>query len=45
MFYENGQTKKTEIRTVSDEEFLWLLVQHVLPKRFRRVRLYGFLHP
>ena len=43
--YENGQTKKTETRTVSGEEFLWLLVQHVLPKRFRRVRLYGFLHP
>lgn len=25
-------------------EFLWLLIQHVLPRRFRRVRDYGLLH-
>ncbi|XZZ64115.1 transposase [Microbulbifer sp. SSSA002] len=25
-------------------DFLWLLLQHVLPKGFRRVRNYGFLH-
>lgn len=30
--------------TVPGEEFLWLLMQHVLPRRFRRVRDYGFLH-
>ncbi|MCQ4323196.1 transposase [Pseudomonas stutzeri] len=24
---------------------LWLVLQHVLPKGFRRVRNYGFLHP
>jgi len=43
--YQNGQTKKVETRTVSGAEFLWLLVQHVLPKGFRRSRNYGFLHP
>ena len=25
--------------------FLWLLLQHVLPKGFRRARNFGFLHP
>ncbi|XZZ03073.1 transposase [Microbulbifer sp. ZKSA006] len=25
-------------------DFLWLVLQHVLPKGFRRVRDYGFLH-
>lgn len=32
------------IRTLSGAEFLWLLIQHVLPRRFRRVRDYGLLH-
>ena len=31
-------------RTLKGEDFLWLLLQHVLPKGFRRVRDYGFLH-
>lgn len=26
-------------------DFLWLVVQHVLPKGFRRARNFGFLHP
>ena len=26
-------------------EFLWLVLQHVLPKGFRRARNFGFLHP
>jgi hypothetical protein len=26
-------------------ELLWKLMQHVLPRGFRRVRDYGFLHP
>ena len=26
-------------------KFLWLVLQHVLPKGFRRARNYGFLHP
>ena len=26
-------------------KFLWLVLQHVLPKGFRRARNFGFLHP
>lgn len=26
-------------------DFLWLVLQHVLPKGFRRARNLGFLHP
>jgi len=29
---------------VKGEDFLYLIMQHVLPKGFRRVRDYGFLH-
>lgn len=43
--YMDSMTKKYRTRTVSGEYFLWLLMQHVLPKGFRRVRCYGFLHP
>ncbi len=43
--YINSKTKKYQIKTVSGEDFLWLLMKHVLPKGFRRVRNYGFLHP
>ncbi len=32
-------------RTLAGEDFLSLIFQHVLPKGFRRVRDYGFLHP
>jgi len=42
--YTNSQTKKTETRTLSGEAFLHLILQHVLPSGFRRVRDYGFLH-
>lgn len=31
-------------RTMPGEDLLWLLLQHVLPKGFRRVRDYGILH-
>ena len=34
-----------ERRTVSGAHFLWLVLQHVLPKGFRRARNFGFLHP
>ena len=34
-----------EQRTVSGADFLWLVLQHVLPKGFRRARNFGFLHP
>lgn len=41
-YTENTGVAKT--RTLPGEEFLWLLLQHVLPKGFRRARDYGFLH-
>lgn len=31
-------------RTLAGADFVWLLLQHVLPKGFRRTRDYGFLH-
>ncbi|MBT4289231.1 MAG: IS91 family transposase, partial [Deltaproteobacteria bacterium] len=41
----NSKTKVYQTKTVSGEEFLWLLLKHVLPKGFRRVRNFGFLNP
>jgi hypothetical protein len=43
--YRNGKTRRTETRTLPGADFLWLLLQHVLPKGFRRARNFGFLHP
>ena len=43
--YRNSKTKRIETRTVSCAKFLWLLLQHVLPKGFRRARNFGFMHP
>ena len=43
--WRNSKTNKPEQRTVSGVEFLRLVLQHVLPKGFRRSRNYGFLHP
>ena len=43
--YQNGKTKRIEYRTVPGATFLWLVLQHVLPKGFRRARNFGFLHP
>ena len=42
--YVESRTGKTGYRTLKGEDFLWLVLQHVLPKGFRRVRDYGFLH-
>ena len=42
--YVEIRTGKTCYRTLKSEDFLWLVLQHVLPKGFRRVRDYGFLH-
>ncbi len=42
--YMNSKTKRYQTRTVTGEYFLWLIMQHILPKGFRRVRSYGFLH-
>ena len=43
--WRDSKTQKQEQRTVSGVEFLRLVLQHVLPKGFRRARNYGFLHP
>jgi len=43
--YRNAKTERMELRTVSGAQFLWLVLQHVLPKGFRRARNFGFLHP
>ena len=42
--YAESRTGKTHYRTLRGEDFLWLVLQHVIPKGFRRVRDYGFLH-
>lgn len=43
--YQNAKTGRMESRTLSGADFLWLVLQHVLPKGFRRARNFGFLHP
>jgi len=42
--YVDSNSGKTEFRTLPGADFLWLILQHVLPRGFRRVRDYGFLH-
>lgn len=42
--YIESKTGNTRYRTLNGEDFCWLVLQHVLPKGFRRVRDYGFLH-
>ena len=42
--YVESRTGKIRYRTLKGKDFLWLVLQHVLPKGFRRVRDYGFLH-
>lgn len=43
--YRDSQSGQMKVRTLSGADFLNLLLQHVLPKGFRRARNYGFLHP
>jgi len=43
--YQNSGTKRWETRTETGAKFLWLVLQHCLPKGFRRARNFGFLHP
>jgi hypothetical protein len=43
--YRDSRSGETKVRTLPGAEFLHLLMQHVLPKGFRRARNYGFLHP
>ena len=42
--YVESKTGQLRTRTVNGEDFLWLVLQHVLPKGFRRIRDYGYLH-
>lgn len=42
--YIESETGFTKYRSLKGEDFLKLLMQHVLPRGFRRVRDYGFLH-
>lgn len=43
--YIHAKSNAYRTRTVTGEYFLYLLMQHILPKGFRRTRSYGFLHP
>ncbi len=42
--YSDSETGNTCFRTLKGEDFCWLVLQHVLPRGFRRIRDYGFLH-
>jgi len=43
--YRESDTNEVKYRTLSGIKFLRLILQHVLPKGFRRTRNFGFLHP
>ena len=43
--YRDSKTGKNAVRLVTGAAFLHLILQHVLPKGFRRARNFGFLHP
>jgi hypothetical protein len=43
--YQDSKTRRRQTRTLPGADFLWLLLQHVLPKGLRRARNFGFLHP
>ncbi|WP_096892569.1 IS91 family transposase [Candidatus Scalindua japonica] len=43
--YQDSKSKKMLTRTLPGPQFLRLILQHVLPKGFRRTRNFGFLHP
>ncbi|MEH6652310.1 MAG: IS91 family transposase [Motiliproteus sp.] len=42
--YTDGQSKQIRTETLPGEDFIWRVIQHVLPRGFQRVRNYGFLH-
>lgn len=42
--YLESASGSVKFRTLKGEDFLHLLLQHVLPRGFRRVRDFGFLH-
>jgi len=41
---KTGKTGKPASRSVPGADFLWLLLQHVLPRGLQRARNFGFLH-
>ncbi len=43
--YQDSKTQCYQIRTLPGADFIQLILQHVLPSRFRRTRDYGLLHP
>ena len=43
--YKDSDTGCYKTRTLTGAKFIRLILQHVLPRRFRRARDYGFLHP
>jgi hypothetical protein len=42
--YKESKSKQFKTITEPANAFLWRILQHVLPKGFRRARNYGFLH-
>jgi len=42
--YTDSQTGVVRTETLPGVDFLWRVIQHVLPRGFHRVRDYGFLH-
>jgi hypothetical protein len=42
--YQESKSKQYQTITEPAVDFLWRVLQHVLPKGFRRARNYGFLH-
>lgn len=42
--YKENKSKQFKTITEPAVNFLWRVLQHVLPKGFRRARNYGFLH-
>jgi len=42
--YRESKSRQWKTRTLPGADFLWLLLQHVLPRGFRCVRDYGLLH-
>jgi len=42
--YREAASGSWQRRTLAGADFLWLIVQHVLPRGFRRARNHGFLH-
>lgn len=43
--FKSSKTNEYKTKTVDAVDFLWLVLQHTLPRGFRRARDYGFLHP